>query len=172
MLTSCFSRPLKYEVFMSYSIYDLVDIMTEDRILASLKHAQDTNALLRLDIHVNQAANNVGEDIELMWEVTDGDWLADKDNALGYRIDYITAIFDCVITKSETVIDSKQAMLVGFSGIKVEVDTQSVEGDLYLSDTLKLDLNNFRQSLEKVEKKQTSEGWIQPKLCFPSSEYE
>lgn len=155
---------------MSYSIYDLVDIITEDRILASLKHAQDTNALLRLDIHINQAADNIGEDIELMWEVTDGDYLADTDNTLGYRIDYITAMFDCEITKSEAVIDLKQAKLVGFSSIKVEVDAQSVEGDLYLSSTLKLDLNSFRQTLEQVEIKQASEGWAQPRLCFPSSE--
>lgn len=51
---------------MSNSIYDLTDIFTKDRVLASLKHAQDTNALLRLDIHTNKTTKNIGEDIELL----------------------------------------------------------------------------------------------------------
>ena len=72
---------------MSHSIYDLVDIITGDRVLASLKHAQDTNALVRLDVHANKTSQKVAEDVELMWEVTDGDYLADKDNTLGYGID-------------------------------------------------------------------------------------
>lgn len=154
---------------MSHSIYDLADIITGDRVLASLKHAQDTNALVRFDVHANKTAHKVDEDVELMWEVTDGDYLSDKDNTLGYGIDYITAIFTCVVTKSDTTLHSKQAVLTGIDGIKVEVDTQSIEGDLYLRDTTNLSLNDFKQTLEQVEVKQALEDWLQPTLCFPKS---
>lgn len=154
---------------MSHSIYDLVDVITGDRILASLKHAQDTNALVRFDVHVNKTPHKVDEDVELIWEVTDGDYLANKDNTLGYGIDYITAIFACVVTKSEATLHSKQAVLTGFDSIKVEVDTQSIEGDLYLRDTTNLSLNDFKQTLEQVEIKQILEDWLQPTLCFPKS---
>ena len=74
-----------------------------------------------------------------------------------------------MVRKSETTLHSKQAVLIGFNGIKVEVDTQSIEGDLYLRDTTNLSANDFKQALEQVEIKQASEDWLQPTLCFPKS---
>lgn len=151
---------------MSNSIYDLTDIFTKDRVLASLKHAQDTDALLRLDIHTNKATKNTGEDVELLWEVTEGDYLADKSNTLGYGVDYITAIFECDYTESEIKTPSYQAALISLDSIKVETDAQSIEGDLYLPKSLDLSIDDFRQVLGRLEAKQNAEGWLQPPLGF------
>lgn len=151
---------------MDNNIYDLTDIFTKDRILTSLKHAQDANALLRFDVHVNKSGSNIDEDIELLWEVVEGDYLANKDNTLGYQIDYITAIFRCDVVKTKTADFSEQAVLIGLSSVKVETDMQSIEGDLYLPNVLSLSVDDFRQTLERLEKKQNAQGWVQPALCF------
>lgn len=140
---------------MTDNVFDLKEVITFEKVCESLANTDKAGGFIRVDFPPTPTGMN--PTVEVLWEVSGGDFLFKEDNTLGYCVNHLTAVFVAEPTDTTATIALKTLV-----SVKVEASANGSDGDLRLQ--FDADSALFDDLVLRAADSQKRQGWDQPNL--------